>query len=159
MAPRRPWSRLMAEGVESGKMIAVEAEGDVMRHGRPGTFLQCRRIQDKQERSLLPEVEYNGKQDAVVFGRVTRTRDKHRLAGVAAVLMPGPSLGSLLRAELNLGDVIHEVCRDGLACSPHISIRPPGVAAIVDARQLYGGRTEGPPGWLRRLLLGLGGGR
>ena len=82
-------------------MIAVKAEGDVMRHGRPGTFLQRRRIQDKQERSLLPEVEYNGKQDAVVFGRAARTRDKHRLAGVAAVLVPGPGLGSLLRAELN----------------------------------------------------------
>ena len=131
-------------------MVVVEAERDVMRHGRPGTFLQCRRIQDKQERSLLAEVEYNGKQDAVVFGRAARTRDKHWLAGIAAVLVPRPRLGSLLRAELNLRDVIDEVSRDGLACSPHIPIRPSGIVAIVDPRQLYGERTEG-------LLGGFGG--
>ena len=131
-------------------MVAVEAKGDVMRHGRPGPLLEACRVQDKQKRSFSRGVENNGKKDAVVFGRAAWARHKDRLAGIAAVLMPGVRPDSSVGTDFDLGDIVDEIAGNGLPGAPHEPVSATGAARIVDARQ-FDGR------WAQRLVCGFNG--
>ena len=66
----------------AGDILAMEAEGDVVRHQRPAKFLKCPGIQSEQERRATLPVKDHCEDHTFVFARRTRGRYEHRLAGI-----------------------------------------------------------------------------
>ena len=126
-------------GVASARELAVEAEGNVVRHLGPRNLVEGLRVEDEQRGRAACGVEDDRQEHAVVLAFGVRAGDEDRLARVAAALRP---VRRGLRLDVDAHDAV-DPARFRVD-APNEAMAPPVAAAIVDARQVKPAVCERP---------------